>query len=190
MARVRKAPATLDSILFATPEQKILRLLLAEPTTSLTPRMILSKLKGVRGLGGAEGILGILTRLKEISLVDFVDNHRAVRLQDDNTSVRLLKVFCAVCDLENLRTLLEPISSRGVLFGSRSTGRARTESDYDLFIVSETPEEIRKAASRHPMAKQVELLVWTPEQYERIAQEDPGLDRKLAGGIILWGAEW
>ena len=72
-----------------------LRLLLAEPTTALTPRLISSKLKGVRGLGGAPGIVEILGRLKEISLVDFVDNHRAVRLRDENTSVRLLKIFCA-----------------------------------------------------------------------------------------------
>ena len=57
MARVRKPQPTLEAIIFATPEQKVLRLLLSEPTTSFTPRVISSKLTGVRGLGGGEGLV-------------------------------------------------------------------------------------------------------------------------------------
>jgi hypothetical protein len=190
MVRVKKAPPTLDALFFSTPEQKVLRLLLSEPTTAFTSRVISSKLKGVRGLGGAEGIMAILAHLQQLDFVDFVDNRRAVRLRDDGTSIRLLKTLSAICDLENLRTLLQPLSSRGILFGSRATGRARSDSDYDLFVVSETPDEVRKAVARHPMAPQVELVVWTPEQHEKLNREDPGLERKLAVGIVLWGSDW
>src|SRR5437879_807821 len=114
MARVKKSQPTLDSIFFSTPEQKVMRLLLSEPTTAFTPRVISSKLKGVRGLGGMEGLMKILNELQELGLVDFVDNHRAVRLHDDSTCVQLLKRFGALCDLESLRLLLEPISSKGI----------------------------------------------------------------------------
>src|ERR1700722_2487227 len=121
MARAKKTQPTLDTLLFNTPEQKVLRMLLAEPTTSFTPRTISSKLKGVRGLGGAEGINRILGELQELGLVDFVDNSRAVRLQDDSTIAQLLKTFSAICDLENLKTLLLPASSKGILYGSRAS---------------------------------------------------------------------
>src|SRR4051794_30346206 len=103
MARVRKPQPALDSIFFSTPEQKVMRLLLSEPTTSFTPRVISSKLKGVRGLGGADGIMRILTDLQGLGLVDFVDNHRAVRLHDDNSAVQILKTFLAISDLEGLK---------------------------------------------------------------------------------------
>ena len=190
MTRARKVQPTLDSVFFSTPEQKVLRLLLSEPTTTFTPRVISSKLKGVRGLGGAEGISKILLELQALGLVDFVDNHRAVRLQDDGSTVQLMKKLVAVCDLENLRALVEPASTKGILFGSRSTGKARSDSDYDLFIVSETPEEVKKITSRHPLGKLLELVVWTPEQYEDIEQRDSALAQKLSLGIVLWGSTW
>jgi len=183
MARVKKAQPSLDSIFFSTPEQKLIRLLLSEPNTALTPRVISSKLKGVRGLGGVEGITEILLDFQQLGLVDFVSNHRAVRVQDDNTTIQILKTFVAVCDLENLKTVLQPISTRGVLFGHRAT-------DYDLFIVSETPEEVRKAAGRHPLGRAVELVVSTPELYGEMQQQDPGLYQKISGGIVLWGSTW
>ncbi len=190
MARVRKAEPTLDSIFFSTPAQRVMRLLLAEPTTSFTPRIFLSKLKGVRGLGGAEGLLVILKELQSIGLVDFVDHSRSVRLHDDNMSVHALKRIVAICDLESLRKFLEPISSKGILFGSRASGRARSDSDYDLFVVTEAPGQVVEIAARHPLGKAVEIVAWTPEQFERIGSEDPALKQKLESGIVLWGNSW
>lgn len=190
MARVRKPAPTLESIFFATPEQKVFRLLLSEPTTSFIPRVISSKLKGVRGLGGGEGITRVLGELQSLGLVDFVDNHRAVRLQDENSFVQIMKVVAAICDLETLKKLLEPISTKGVLFGSRASGKFRSDSDYDLFVVSETPEEVKKTGARHPLQKSLELVVWTPEQFNEIEKENPSMAERLAEGIVLWGSNW
>lgn len=190
MARVRKPQPTLDFIFFSTPEQKVMKLLLSEPTTSFTPRVISSKLKGVRGLGGSEGILRILNDLQTLGLVDFVDNHRAVRLHDDSTPVNILKTFLAICDLEGVKKMLEPLSSKGILFGSRATGRARSDSDYDLFVVSDNPEEAKRTAARHPLGKSVEVLAYTQEQYDELENQDPGLYDKVKNGLVLWGSSW
>ncbi|MEK6707029.1 MAG: hypothetical protein AABZ06_14720 [Bdellovibrionota bacterium] len=190
MARIRKPVPTLDAVFFSTPEQKVIRLLLSEPTTSFTPRVISSKLKGVRGLGGSEGIVRILTDLQGLGMVDFVDNHRAVRLQDDNPTVHLLKRFVSVCDLESIKKMLEPAATRGILFGSRAAGKSCSDSSYDLFVVSETPEEVKKIAARHPLRKLIELVVWTPEVYEELDSHDPALAQKLSEGIVLWGPNW
>ncbi|MCM2279109.1 MAG: nucleotidyltransferase domain-containing protein [Oligoflexia bacterium] len=187
---MRKPQPTLDSLIFSTPEQKVLRLLLSEATTAFAPRVISSKLKGVRGLGGAEGIMKVLHELEALGLADFVDNHRAVRLRDENTFAQALKTVVAICDLESLRNLLEPLSSRGILFGSRATGKARSDSDYDLFVISETPDEVFKVGQRHPLGKALELVVWTPEQFGEIQSKDPALGEKLEKGIVLWGPSW
>src|SRR5881296_1350216 len=103
MARVRNAPPSLETIFFSTPEQKVLRFLLSEPTTSFTPRVLSSKLKGIRGLGGVEGITKILHQLATLGMVEFIDNQRAVRVQDENPVVQHMKAFIAVCDLEGLK---------------------------------------------------------------------------------------
>ena len=190
MARVRKPQPTLDSVFFSTPEQKVMRLLLSEPTTSFTPRVISSKLKGVRGLGGTEGIMRILAALEELGLVDFVDNRRAVRIQDENTTVHTLKRFAAICDLESLRKLLAPLSSKGILFGSRATGRARSDSDYDLFVVTDAPEQIRDIAGSHPLGKAVEIVAFSSDGYGELDNQDPKLARKLEQGVVLWGSTW
>ncbi|MBI3535427.1 MAG: nucleotidyltransferase domain-containing protein [Deltaproteobacteria bacterium] len=188
MARVRKPKPTLDVILFSTPEQKVIRFLLSQPTTAFTPRVISSKLKGVRGLGGSEGITQILLDFQDLGLVEFVDNQRAVRMRDDSPKVQLLKTLAALSDLEGLRVLLEPISQKGVLFGCRATGKATSESDYELLVVSESPDVIKHTTMKHPIGRQVELITFTPDEYTNIANKDPDLHHKLSSGILIWGS--
>jgi hypothetical protein len=190
MVRVRKPVPTLESIFFSTPEQKVIRFLLAEPTTAFIPRVISSRLKGVRGLGGAEGITKILNEMQEIGLVDFVDNKRAVRLRDDCPTVCLLKSLAAVCDLEGLKVALIPISTRGILFGSRAEGKAASDSEYDLCVVSETPDEIEKITSRHPLGRLISLTALSLEAFAALKSENAGLAEKLERGITLWGTSW
>ncbi len=190
MARARKTQPSLETLFFSTPEQKVMRFMLSEPTTSFSIRVISSKLKGIRGLGGADGITKILNELQALGLVDFVDNHRAVRIRDENPGVQVMKTFVALCDLEGLRSLLEPVSSKGILFGARASGRARSDSEYDLFVVSETPEEVKKITSRHPLSKLIVLTASTPEVFNNIERQDPTLANKLSRGIVVWGANW
>ncbi len=190
MARARKPQPTLESIFFSTPEQKVLRLLISNPTTVFTPRVISSKLKGVRGLGGSEGIVRILKDLETLGIVEFVNNQRSVRLLDDSATVGVLKTFGAICDLEGLKKQLEIISTKGVLYGSRATGRARSDSDYDLFIVSDSPEEIERIVRSHPKGKFVEVLVKTQENYATFEAEQAELAEKVEEGILLWGSAW
>lgn len=190
MARTKKTKLTVDSIFFVTPEQKLLRFLLTEPTTSFTPRVLSSKLKGVRGLGGVEGIGRILNDLSSLGLLNFINNNQAVCLHNDNTFIQVLKSVSALCDLEGIKELLEPISKAGILYGSRANGRARSDSNYDLFIVSEQPEEVRKVVTRHPLGRRIELMVSDPDLYARIDKRDPALAERLSQGVIMWGSTW
>lgn len=190
MARAKKPQPTLDSIFFSTPEQKVIRFLLSEPTTAFTPRVISSKLKGVRGLGGVEGITKILKQLQELHMVDFVDNERSVRVHDDNSVVQILKTFGAICDLEGLKLQLEPICARGILFGSRATGKARSDSDYDLFVVTEQIDEAKRIAAQHPMGKLIEIVAYNRDQWDELEQKDAAFLKKLQSGIVLWGPSW
>lgn len=190
MARTNKPTISLDSIFFVTPEQKLLRFLMTEPTTAFTPRVLSSKLKGVRGLGGVDGITKILKSLQELGLVIFLNNNREVCLQNDHPAIQLMKTFCAISDLEGLKQMIEPMSSKGILFGSRANGRSRSDSNYNLLVVSETPEEIKKITSRHPLGKKLEPMVLTPDEHADVEGKNKDLSRHLDLGITLWGSSW
>ena len=187
----RKSDLTMDHLLFASAEQKVLRFLINEPTTAFPLRGLSSRLKNVRGLGGPEGLMQILESLEDLGLVEFLDNKRAVRLfDDDSIYVQRLKVLSALCDLEALCEQLKAVSRRGVLFGSRSTGSAHSESDYDLFVVSSSPQDVQNFVSGHPLAKRIEVVIWSPEDFERINDKDAALEKKLERGIMLWNSRW
>jgi predicted nucleotidyltransferase len=190
MARVRKPEPTLECLLFVTPEQKVLRLLLSEPTTSFTSRVISSKLKGVRGLGGGEGIQKILEMLGQLGFAVFLDNGRSVRLNDDHTSVQALKKITAICDLENLKEIIKAISKRGILVGSRASGTFTSDSDYDLVIVSSDSADVRRAVDGHPLGKLLDVTILLPEQYSELEAKNNELFRRIEAGIHLWGPAW
>jgi len=190
MAKTKKIEPTLDELIFNTPEQKVLRLLLLESTTTFNSRTISSKLKGVRGLGGAEGIMEVLAQFKELGLVNFLDNDRSVRLRDDSSFVMRMKTMVALCELEGLKKDLQPLSERGILFGSRATGNARSDSDYDVFIVTKNPEDVKRIAHGHPLGKLLEIIVMDPSQYEKLQSTDGKLAEKLDKGVVLWGRTW
>lgn len=190
MARVRKPQPTLEALFFSTPEQKVLRMLLTEPTTSFSPRIIGSKLKGVRGLGGGEGIKKILEDFLSLGLVEFVNNQREVRLHDDNPSIQVIKVFAAICDLESLKDLLIPHSRRGILYGTRAQGRATTDSTYDVLVVSEEAAEVERIASGHPLGKLLAVTVKTPEEFRDLEKTNGALFEQVRAGAVLWGRTW
>lgn len=190
MARVKKTKPTLESLLFVTPEQRLLRLLLSESTTAFSPRVLSSRLKGVRGLGGAEGINKILQQLHEIGMVQFLNNNREVSLFNDSQPIQLLKRLVALCELEDICELLVPISSKGILFGSRASGQARSDSDYDVFVVTDQETEVRNRVERHPLGRRIEIVALPENDYIHLDERDPEMARKLENGIQLWGSGW
>jgi len=190
MDRSRKTRQVLDAVFFVSPEQKLLRFLLSEPTTSFTPRVLSSKLKGVRGLGGAEGIKKIVEELSELGLVQSVDNNRKICLHNEHVAVRLMKTFAALCDLDDLRLALEPITDKGVLFGSRANGLASSDSDYNLFVVGDDQEEIERIAGQHPMGKKITVTVASPSKNVSLRDSNPDLFDAVEKGFVLWGNAW
>jgi hypothetical protein len=187
MAQVGKPQITLNSIFFATPEQKVMKLLVSEPATLFTPRVICSRLKGVRGLGGIDRVLSILEDFQRFGFLEFVNNQRAVRIEVANPTVQNLMVFAVICSFEGLKDLLQPISSKGILFGSGVQSAKPHESEYDLFVITKNPDEVKKTAARHPLGRQTDLTISTPDLFAELSSRDPNLFRKVTTGVTLWG---
>lgn len=189
-AKKSKIKPTLDAYFFATPEQKLLKFLLSEPTTSFTPRVLSSKLKSVRGLGGAEGIQKILETLAELGMLQFIDNNRSVIVNNEHFFINRLKIQAAICDLEGLKELVEPMVSKAVIFGSRATGKYSSGSNYNLFVVTRSPDEVRRIIGSHPLGKRIELVVVSPSEEMQLESKDAQLAKLVENGVLLWGLSW
>lgn len=183
MARATKTPATWDSIFFSSPEQKVLRYLLSSRETTYTLRVLVSKLKGVRGLGGIQGLEKILTELEEANLVHFIDNRRAIRISDEHAGNQVVRRLWGLCELESLYVQLQPFSTKGVLLGT-------APAEINLYVVTEQPDEVRKLTEQHPMGKLAILTLQTRDQFDSLAKKDAKLWASLNQGVLVWGSSW
>jgi predicted nucleotidyltransferase len=96
-------------------------------------------------------------------------------------------------DLDELRRRIAPHVRRArkvIVFGSVARGEADAGSDLDLIIVADTTrpflERFKDFAGLYDVWPRLDLLVYTPEELERMAAEDNPLIRQaLAEGVVL-----
>ena len=81
------------------------------------------------------------------------------------------------CEIERLtRELVELGAERVILFGSRARGTAVRGSDVDLLVVMPCPGEesfpgrLARVAERLAPRTAVDLLVYTPEEFDRLRE--------------------
>ncbi len=84
---------------------------------------------------------------------------------------------------------------RAILFGSLARGEASRRSDVDLIIIQETDKrfldrynEILMEISQAVPGRDVDLLIYTPEELERMADR-PFIARALREGKVLYESE-
>ena len=96
-------------------------------------------------------------------------------------------------DLEALRSRLAPHLGRArkaIVFGSVARGGADEWSDLDLVIVADTTrpffERFKDFAGIYDVWSRVDLLVYTPEEFAAMAEEEnPLIQRVLAEGVVI-----
>jgi predicted nucleotidyltransferase len=90
--------------------------------------------------------------------------------------------------------LIELGAVRVVLFGSRARGDFRSDSDFDVIVVlpgDETaPYATRLAAVYEAVVPRIaiDLVVYTPREFERLARERPFVRRAVREGRLLHAA--
>jgi predicted nucleotidyltransferase len=78
-----------------------------------------------------------------------------------------------------------------ILFGSRARGDERLYSDYDLIIVSEKFKDmkwhkrIEEVVKNWPLDKDIDVLPYTPEEYEEKKNQRTMVREAVKEGILL-----
>lgn len=180
----------LAEVLIRTPEQKILSLFVMNPGGSFYLREISKKL-GL-SLGTTHGALLTLEKAQMLSCRS-VGKTKLFELEEQNLSAALntFRILSTVLMLEPLIQLLQDHSRRIILYGSYARGNFTSESDLDLFIVSEERENVLTRLKGFLRNFEIDIRPVIKGQVEWMDLEktDPEFFCELMNGLSLWEKE-
>jgi len=87
-----------------------------------------------------------------MKLLSFIESQQKI----NNSSLELII---------NKATLIDPFVSIG-LFGSRVSGKATKDSDWDIFILTCNPKEMNKLMSFFPYIRNIQVQVFSLEEFK------------------------
>jgi predicted nucleotidyltransferase len=99
--------------------------------------------------------------------------------------VRQMMIADSLMMLQPLVDRLSKISSKIILFGSRANGDYTSDSDYDLLVISSSPD-VRKIIAKSSLEEKIQLILKTPEEWIDLHKTGPELYASVQKGIVLW----
>ena len=102
--------------------------------------------------------------------------------------IRRLKSTENVSLLKPLVEQLKKVSQKIILFGSFAEGTNIEESDIDLFISSNQPENAQRIVQKSPLAEKIQPVVKKPAEFINLDKKKPLFYQEIERGIILWEA--
>jgi len=104
----------------------------------------------------------------------------------NNNLIREIKIILSILDLNPLVEKLKSESIKIVLFGSLATGMNKSNSDIDLFILTNNPKNVRKIINESALAERIQLIAKTPVEMLKINKNKPLLFQEIEKGRVLW----
>lgn len=178
----------LQSHLIATVNQKVLSLLVKFSDQEFYEREVARKL-GI-ATGSANRALnellssGVVWRRREGKMYFYsIDSSNAV-LTEFKKMVNLMLI-------EPLVEELKKISSRVVLYGSCALGADASESDMDLFVVSNSKEDVSNVISGFTFPRgfeniHIQSVIKTPVELLEGGESERTFMEEIERGIVLW----
>jgi len=172
-------------LLIKSSEQKILSLFAMNPDQSFYGRQISRRLK--ISLGAVHGALLLFEKLG-VLLSQNIGKTKLYRMESFNPIINAFKILNTLLIIEPLIESLKKNSRRIILYGSYSTGTFTSESDLDLFIVSDEKEKIRNNIESFTRKTNLDIRHLIKSLFEWIAleKEDPEFYAEVNLGLTLW----
>jgi len=95
-------------------------------------------------------------------------------------------VLETLVNLEPLMEKVKALSKKIVLYGSCSRGENTSESDIDLFMVTNNSNLIREAIKKNKKSERIKLIIRSLLEYIEMEKTDPTFFKEVELGITLW----
>jgi len=166
-----------------TNNKKIINLLADYPSRSFFTKEISDKLK--ISLGGVHNSLKELVKEKIVS-VEQRGNMKFFQINFHNSLVRQLRSAFAVEKLSKIVGKIEKDSKEIILFGSASRGEQSAESDLDLFILTNDPQNIKEIMKKEQGKLPIKMIIKTPNEWGEMEIKEPEFYLEVKKGIKLY----
>ncbi len=137
-------------------------------------------------LGGTHNALKYLTKEKIVE-AEQKGNMKFYRINDENPLVKQLKTTAVIEKLLPLINKIKQGCEKIILFGSASRGEQTRNSDIDLFILTHTPEDVKKNISKYQKKIPIKPVIKTPNQWSELEIKEPEFYKEVKRGIKLFG---
>ena len=81
---------------------------------------------------------------------------------------------------------IKKLSKKIILYGSCSRGENTSESDIDLFIVTNKSNLISEGMKKNKLSERIRLIIRSPSEYVEMEKTDPTFYKEIELGITLW----
>lgn len=175
-----------QNILVSTNSQKVLNFFLDHPGKEFVEKEIQKTVKISKS--------GTNYALRELVRANFLfrnrkGNQHLYSLNYKNPVIKQLKVTKTIIQIQSLLEFLKRLSSTVILFGSSSRGEDITDSDIDLFIVTQNKTEIEREIKKFRFKRKIQPVFRTELKYTEMKQTDPVFYEQVKPGIVLWEGE-
>ena len=136
-------------------------------------------------LGGTHNALKYLAKEKIVE-AEQKGNMKFYRINEGNPLVKQLKTTAVVAKLLPFINKIKKNCEEIVLFGSASRGEQTRNSDIDLFVLTHTPEDVKKDIGKHKKKMPVKAVVKTPNQWSELEIKEPEFYKEVKRGVKLF----
>jgi len=168
---------------FTKTEQKIITLLSNYPNKEFFCRQIANKLNVSVG-----GVSESLRRLAKKKLIEShkQGNMKFYQIIEDNPVVKQYKINLAMNRINPLIKKLKAKSLGIILFGSASRGEQTTDSDIDLFVLTNHKGEVRKILHSASNKLSIKAVIKTANEWSELEVKEPEFYKEVQKGIKLY----
>lgn len=173
----------LHEALFNTPLWKVLHHLLQNPELELRDTEISLIVRSAR----KSAINVALRRLADQGFITRrLLGRQAFNKLNESPLITHLKIISNIVAIQDLTDKLKPLCSKIVLFGSRAEGAHTSESDFDIFVVTQEGDKVNKLIRKSVLEEKIQLISKTPEEMLTFDKDEPALRDEIKKGIVLW----
>lgn len=177
----------LEKIDFITPTVlKVLYVFHRDPMQELHEREIMRRAKISKGSANS-----ILRKLSDTGMLERKRTGKMVfyRFNDRDSVARQFKILFNVYSLRKLAERLRSHCRRIILFGSCAEGLDVSESDVDLFILTQDKKKVMEKVGAYQLDRKLSPIVVNANEFAELKRKDRPLYERILKGIVLWESE-
>ena len=129
--------------------------------------------------------------LRELAKEGYIQLERKGRMSFysvdlSNPLIAQYKILLNVTSIYPLVRDLGGYAIKIILFGSMAQGTNIEESDIDLFVLTNTPEEVAAHVNTSNFSEKIQLVAKKPTEWASLKKNDPVFYEEVERGIVLW----